>query len=87
MTRETYAKAGEIIGSIEAKKQQLLTVDEWLKRVKIDFPYHSIRATVGVLANEAIHPYPTEIQTMLLLMKQRLESGIEELEKKLEELK
>lgn len=86
MTRETYAKAGEIISSIEIKECQLGKVMEWLKRTG-DFPFCKIRTDEGVLVNLPINPNSSEIKTMLILMKERLENEIKKLEEKLEELK
>lgn len=86
MTRETYAKAGEIISRIEIKESQLGSVLKWLKRTD-DYPFCRIKTDKGVLVNLSISPNASEVKTMLILMKERLENEIKKLEKELEELK
>ena len=73
MKIETYNEAGEILAKIERDNRQLKTVEKWIER-KDDFPFQSIRTDGGLLMNDPIHPTSTEINTMLLLMQQRLEA-------------
>lgn len=85
MTRETYAKAGSILQQIETNKRELEKVSLWQKNESKAF-FCGIRFD-RELQNEVIHPRDFEINTMLLLMKERLQKNIANLEKELEELK
>ena len=85
MTRETYAKAGSILQQIETNKRELEKVSLWQKNESKAF-FNGIRIN-GQLQNEVIYPRDFEINTMLLLMKERLQKNIANFEKELEELK
>lgn len=85
MTRETYAKAGSILQQIETNKRELEKVSLWQKNESTAF--RGIRIVNVQLQNEVIHPCDFEINTMLLMMKERLQKNIANFEKELEELK
>lgn len=86
MTRETYAKAGSILQQIETNKRELEKVSLWQKNESKAF-FNGICIVNGQLRDEIIHPRDFEINTMLLLMKERLQKNIANFEKELEELK
>lgn len=86
MTRETYAKAGSILQQIEINKRELEKASLWQKNESTAF-FRGIRIVNEHLQNEVIHPCDFEINTMLLMMKERLQKNIANLEKELEELK
>lgn len=86
MKIETYNEAGTILANIERDDRQLKKVEKWIE-MKDDFPFQGIRTGSGLLLNESIHPTSTEINTMLLLMQQRLEADKRRLLSQFEALK
>lgn len=86
MTREIYEKAGKILKQIEINKCELEKVSLWQKNESKAF-FRGIRMVDEQLKHEVIRPYDFEINTMLLLMKERLQKNIANFEKELEELK
>ena len=85
MTREELAKGNDVIKQIEVRNAHLKKVNHWIEK-KNDASWYGIRGICGSLMNDVLFPSIDEINTLFLLMKERLETELLDLEKELEEL-
>lgn len=85
MTRATLDRAKEISILLDQINAELDTVNTWLE--KINQPtWYGLRIPQGELCNTKIRPNEAEMRAMLTMMKSRLETKIDNLNKEFEEL-
>lgn len=85
MTKEELVKGNDIIKQIELRNIHLKKVNRWIEKER-DVSWYGIRGTCNSLMDYVLFPSIDEISTLLLLMKERLETELLDLEKELEEL-
>ena len=85
MTRHALERAKEISVLLDQAEAELDTVNTWLE--KINQPtWYGLRTSQGELCNTRIRPNEAEMRAMLTMMKDRLETKINNLNKEFEEL-
>ena len=85
MTKEQLVRGKEISVLLDYAKAELDTVNTWFE--KINQPtWYGLRIPQGELCNTRIRPNEAEMRAMLTMMKDRLETKINNLNKEFEEL-
>lgn len=85
MTKEQLERGKEISVLLDQAKAELDTVNTWFE--KINQPtWYGLRTSQGELCNTMIRPNEAEMRAMLTMMKDRLETKINNLNKEFEEL-
>lgn len=85
MTNKQLDRAKTIEEEIRYNKARLKTVKAYIKNYKGSSKY-GLKTDQTLLIGEIIYPNDSEMNVLLILMKNRLESRIVELEKEFEEL-